>query len=343
MNRDRTIWLDLLKILSIFSVVVIHVASFTFIEMPLFSNHWHISNIYDSMVRFCVPVLVMISGALFLHEDKEINIKKLYKKNILRLLTAYLSWNVIYYFYNMHFNNINDNILNAPFIKEIHIWFMPMIIGLYIITPILKSIVKDRKNTEYLLIVFLIFGIVIPTIKEILIIDYEAISYFLKDFKPELCGYVGYYILGHYLFTYRPYKDKSKIFILSYIITTTICVAGTIFVSSMMSIGALVFYDYFSITTFIQSISTFCIFEYIVSKKKFSNKVNNIISKLARYTFGIYLVHMLVIYILQEFGFNSYVINSIINIPLLSIISFMISLLIVFIIDKIPIINKYVI
>jgi len=343
MNKNRTIWFDLLKILAIFAVVVIHVASFTFLEMPLFSNRWHVSNIYDSMVRFCVPVLVMISGALFLDEKKEINIKKLYKKNIFRLLTAYLSWNIIYYFYNVHFNNLSYSVLKAPFIKELHVWFIPMIIGLYIITPILKVIVKDKKNTEYLLIIFLIFGIIIPTIKDILTIDYITVSSFLSDFKPELSGYVGYYILGHYLYTYKPYKNESAMFILSYIIGTIMCIIGTIMVSSITASKAILFYEYFSVTTFIQAVSVFCFFEYTVSKKQFSNKVNNLISKLANLTFGIYLVHMLVIYMLQEIGFGSHVINSIINIPLLSIVSFLISLLIALIIDKIPIINKYMI
>ena len=83
----RIYWLDLLRIISILSMILLHVAASFWYVSPSNSYNWIIMNIYDSLVRFCVPVFLMISGALFLSQ-KEINIKKLYTKNILRLLIS---------------------------------------------------------------------------------------------------------------------------------------------------------------------------------------------------------------------------------------------------------------
>ena len=341
MEKERIIWFDLLKIFAILAVVFLHSASFIFIEEPLFSNGWHVSNIYDSLVRFCVPIFIMVSGALFLNDNKDIDIKKLYKKNIVRLLSAYIIWNVIYNLYNIYFNNLEISIINIPFLSADHMWFMPMIICLYIVTPILKLIVKDKKVTEYLLIVFIIFGITLPFIGQLAALKYNVLSTFISEFRPEITGYVGYYILGYYLYTYKPFKAKNVTFMLGYTIATIMCILGTIIASKVTSTKEVIFYDYFSLTTLIQAICIFLLFKYVISKKKLNDKVRTNISKIASYTFGIYLVHMLVFYELIRLGFDTSTMNSLIYIPLLGVSSILISLAIIFIISKIPILNKY--
>ena len=69
-------------------MVVLHVSAQNWNEADPISFQWNVFNIYNGLVRWCVPVLLMISGPLFLKRD--IPIKTLYSKYILRLAIAYL-------------------------------------------------------------------------------------------------------------------------------------------------------------------------------------------------------------------------------------------------------------
>ena len=89
-SEKRMLHYDLLRILAAFSVVMLHSASQFWYTLPVTDKDWLIMNSYDSLVRFGVPVFVMISGALFLSDDKKTDIKRLYTHNILRLLIIYI-------------------------------------------------------------------------------------------------------------------------------------------------------------------------------------------------------------------------------------------------------------
>ena len=75
------------------------------------------------------------------------------------------------------------------------------------------------------------------------------------------------------------------------------------------------------------------------------NKVNSKIAPgirfVSKYSYGIYLSHVLVLTILAKKGINSYAYQPIIGIPLTTLCCFFISLLVIFILNKIPF-GKYV-
>ena len=105
----------------------------------------------------------MISGIFFLNKEV-FDIKKIYFKKIFKLLVFYFSWNLIYYFvdifiYEQSFDIYN--FYNRLVIGHYHLWFIPMIIGLYIISPFLSRITthNDKKICKYFILVFLISSI----------------------------------------------------------------------------------------------------------------------------------------------------------------------------------------
>lgn len=88
MSDNKIIAFDGLRILAAFAVVVLHTAAPLFLN-SYSSSDWAVVNMYESLVRWSVPVFFMISGALFLNKGKEVNIGRLYGKNIFRILFAY--------------------------------------------------------------------------------------------------------------------------------------------------------------------------------------------------------------------------------------------------------------
>lgn len=90
----HNIYIYYLKIISSFAVIVLHVSAQRWSKFDIYSTNWMITNIYNSIFRCAVPLFIIISGAIFL--NKEINIKKIYSKYILRLVIAYFFGGIIY-------------------------------------------------------------------------------------------------------------------------------------------------------------------------------------------------------------------------------------------------------
>lgn len=75
-KRERFVYIDCLRVLATFGVIVLHVSSWNWSSAIIGGVEWKVLTFYNGLVRWCVPVFVMISGALFL--GRKVNIKKLY-------------------------------------------------------------------------------------------------------------------------------------------------------------------------------------------------------------------------------------------------------------------------
>lgn len=65
-RKQRIDYLDYLRLVAIFGVITVHVAtSLNFYHQDYAGLNWQILNFWDGLSRFCVPVFIMISGALF--------------------------------------------------------------------------------------------------------------------------------------------------------------------------------------------------------------------------------------------------------------------------------------
>jgi len=56
-KNENILWIDSLRIFATFSVILLHVAATILYQYGSISNfNWWVGNIYDSSVRFCVPL-----------------------------------------------------------------------------------------------------------------------------------------------------------------------------------------------------------------------------------------------------------------------------------------------
>lgn len=347
-KQKRILYLDLLRIIATIAVIIIHVSAQNWYSTNISSFAWNIFNIFDSAVRWAVPIFVMISGALFLDNDIDMDIKKLYKKNILRLITSYIFWSSIYSI-DKALHGANSNAIIISFIEgHFHMWFLHMIIGLYILIPILRKITFNKKYTEYFLIIGIILIFIIPRLLNLLecteLLKSSEVSLFLKYILNLKIGYVVYFVLGFYLSKYniKPIFNRAGYIlgIIAFIVTTLL----TIWHSNKQGIASTVFYDNFSINVMLMSISLFIFAKHILSKIKWSKKSLNFISKFSKYSFGIYLVHVLVMDKLAEyFNLNTLTFNPLLSIIIIIILVTSISYIISSIINHIPILKKYIV
>jgi len=76
LQSGRMVWIDHLRVLATFAVVVLHAAARNWYSADVHGFEWRVLNIYNGFVRWGVPVFIMISGALFLNRD--IPVRQLY-------------------------------------------------------------------------------------------------------------------------------------------------------------------------------------------------------------------------------------------------------------------------
>ncbi len=340
-ESKRIDYFDVLKIIAPFFVIILHVSANNIIRKDLFSLDWNILNIYDSISRWTVPCFVMMSGSIFLRANY--SIADILKKYVLKLIIVYFVWSFIYTLLIYNPNNIMD-FINYCISGFYHMWYIPMIIGLYMLTPILRKIVNDKKIFKYFLIICFIFSVLIPTLLNIIkLFDSSVLFSFSNSFKELIgninfkFGYICYFMIGYYINENEiPKKNRKNIYLFGLICLVSTFIL-TYFSSSIFGTFNQSFYDNFSINVFITSIALFVF-------AKYNFKSNNILMRLSTCSLGIYIVHVLLI---EKFGlifhFNVNSFCSILSVLVVSIIVYVVSLIIVLIIKHIPILKKFII
>ncbi len=336
-------WIDSLRVLATVSVIFLHVAAPAVYQYESVSNFdWGVGNIYDSSVRFCVPVFLMISGALILSKTYESTGEYL-RKRVLRILLPFLFWSIVYIakslFLKFHKGEIFDSIEDLKFIfiqlkngASFHLWYVYLIIGLYLFFPIIgKWINKSNKyEIEYFL------GIWTLTIFAQLPI--------VKNMMPNIdmtyySGYIGLPILGYYLSKYPfDFNRKKEIYILLILTGILITIFGTFFITRHHDKFIDSFYAYLAPNVILVAIGIFLFFKDFVN---FGKKTTYIILIFSKYSYGTYLVHILVLWALQQIGFSYAFVNPIIGIPVTSVLCFLISTFVVLGLSKLPM-GKYI-
>lgn len=222
MNKKRITWIELLRIAACIGVIGIHAGSQHFRDVPVDTSVWQVSNFYHGINRFAVACFIMISGSLYLSSKRTWDLKKLWMKNILPVASAYLFWQLFYGFYRIAVNG-SPKIGSMEFFKKMmvyvsepyfHLWYLPMLIGLLVITPLIWEIVNSPRGkqwSQYMILLFLIFQIFTYTAGRFDLPWKEHVQDLMNTVHPELVtGYVGYFVLGHYLYEYGLSKKIER-------------------------------------------------------------------------------------------------------------------------------------
>ena len=235
MNKKRVIWIELLRVMACIGVIGIHAGSQHFRDMPLDSSVWAVSNFYHGINRFAVASFIMISGCLYLDSKRTWNLRRLWKRNILPIAAAYIFWQMFYAVYRIITNGTLAKGSKAALVKFMvyisksyfHLWYLPMLIGLLIITPMLWEIVNSARGKqweEYMIVLFLVFQILPYTINYFSLPWKDHIMDILQTVQPEMVtGYIGYFILGHYL---SHYEVSKKLEYLVYVLGVILILAA---------------------------------------------------------------------------------------------------------------------
>ncbi len=347
--NKRIYYLDILRVIACLSVIMIHTSE-KYVVRDFGTFNFYIGNLFDSIAHIGVPIFVMISGSLMLDEKYDYSNKKLIK-HIVKLIVFFLFWSVLY---SIAYNIIgkifvtHEPIDILEFLKSIvkghfHLWFIYMIVGLYLIVPLLRLWVKkeNKKYIEYFMILSIIFSFILPQIVSFASNYnslFEHINIIFDNINLKYVGgFTTYFILGWYLNNFD-IKNKRIIYILG--ITGLVITFTATAILSITTKKSIQMYDELTINIFFQALMVFTI---VKNKYKSLDNINNkLLLGISKNSLGIYAVHPLLLtityMIFEKLNLN----NAIINIPIAFAIVLFISYVIVYIMRKIPFLKNVV-
>lgn len=352
-NKERIVYLDILNIIAIIAVVALHCNGIVHHNPNI--RAWNTSLIVECLFYFAVPLFIMLSGANLMKYREKYSTKEFFKKRAIKVLIPFLFWAIFMFIWKIFIIKELDpisgfkNIINAFFNnkEEATYYFFWCIISIYLTMPFLSlTAKKENKKILWLTVIlyFIFNSLLLNTLSLMQITNTQANNIEIEGISSTvlLGGYAIFAILGYLLSEYElPKKYRISIYI-GAIFGLIYRYATTFILSKQAGRVVKMTWGYTSWHSILLACSIFLIIKYINFDKLLEKKekAKKIISKVASCSFGIYLIHLIIMY------YEITLLNIDINMwqwRIFGIIStYIISLVIVLLLKKIPIVKKLV-
>lgn len=343
-EKDRYFDIDLLKTVSIIGVIIIHTCTYNF---DLLSFHWLSSVFWGSLARASVPIFFMCSGALFLAPDRPFSVKKLFAKSIPRILAAMVFWAVAYKVFHL----LDGGALTLSgliqgckeilvFNQEFHLYYLQIILLVYLFLPITRLVAEHatRRQLEYLLLLWVLLGIVYPTVRGFW--PFTLLTGVAREYMLNMTyAAIGYGVLGHYL---RRYPARWRWTGLAEALAGfALTFGGTIALSARDEAFNTLPLEGMTVGVALLAAGLFRICA--AARPPKSERVRRSVAFVSKASFCVYLCHVFFNYLLPKLGFSVALFPPVVGIPLVACVTFAASLAVYLVLSKIPVVKKWLI
>ena len=329
--RERNYRIDILRCVSAFFIVVIHVVSTSvaYNDTAVAQATVRLLNVVHNLSSWAVPVFFMITGFCVLGDDRECTWQWTFRhviKFIGILFTVGWFYALLEYVYMERTVSLRAVFLSLVDVLNgntwTHMWYIYFIIGIYFVLPVIKShVLQDQKNVYYLSGLLFISTIWIPAVN-----NWLGLSI---DMHLPMSGYLFYVVMGA-LIARCSFADMKYF----NVILAAVNMAAAVY---LWNHGKDVVYPYTSLPVCIMAL---CIF-ILITKNHTGLHMGRKWKGITECTLGIYLIHpfflnlmikMLHIYPLHGTGW--------VTIPAVCIALYFISYATVYVLKKIPVVNR---
>ncbi|MBR1957304.1 MAG: acyltransferase [Bacteroidales bacterium] len=219
-SRKREVWIDWMRVAACFMVLLVHSTEPFYLggegSLILTKSDAFWSSFFDSFVRACVPLFIVASS--YLQFPIHYSAGEFVRRRSVRILIPFLVWTVVYALvWGEPVENFRNLIFNFNYASG-HLWFVYMLIGIYMIMPLLSpwaEKVGKRELQGYLAI--WVFTLFIPLIRDwmggTMVFTYGPSGLPRQALYPlwgetswnsygifyYISGFIGYLFLGLYL------------------------------------------------------------------------------------------------------------------------------------------------
>lgn len=312
-------------------------------------SNWWIGTMFYTWGKVGSPLFTMVSGMLLLNPSQEQPIGVFFKKRFSKVLLPFAAWVGIYLLWRILFKGevlSTSDILTAALEGPMyyHLWFIQMILGLYLATPILRVYTQNasRSNLTYFLLVWFVTSSLMPILDRFTGIDIGIDIVVTTE-------YVGFFILGHYL---RDVTIRRKHLLpLLMVIVASLTFTQLATLGMTQALGGTFdnfFLQHNSFNLIIIAVSAYLILkslDYPIIFKRLP-LLQQIMLWISQCSLGIYLIHVIFIDLLASgrlgFTLSATSFTPVLAIPLVAVLVMTASIISVLVLKKVPILRKIV-
>ena len=168
-NTEREIWIDWMRVAACLMVMVVHSTEPFYLggegSLLLSETNAVWAGIMDCLVRCCVPLFVVASS--FLQFPLHYSTGEFFRRRAVRVLVPFAIWTVFYAFhFGQPVQNFKDLLWNFNYAAG-HLWFVYMLVGLYLLMPLLSPWAEKVGKRELQVWIGLwLFTTLIPLIRD---------------------------------------------------------------------------------------------------------------------------------------------------------------------------------
>lgn len=306
-NKRNLLHIELIRIIAAYFVIFNHTGKRGFFLFSVYERgslqYW----VYMILSIFCkisVPLFFMIAGALLLKKD--IELKEIWSKKIMRMLAALVIFTAVAYV-GLGILNGEETLSVADYIEKLYtnqisviFWYLYAYIAFLIALTFLRAIVKIIRDVDYkyLIIIFVLFTAVIPCI------EYRfwqgSISLY-SGLSPSwlFTNIVFWPLVGYYLENVFDIKRCSAKMLGFWALLSMVGIGLSCYMTYYMH-GVTGICDEDSSQRFhstfivLPCIAIYIAVKFFVEHRVLSNVARKIITSIGSCTFGIYLLHVVV-------------------------------------------------
>ncbi len=315
---ERVVFLDWLRIIACFMVMVIHSCEPFYLggaapNVTFIANRWDAFwvSLVESVCRVCVPLFVMASSYLLFPLKRPTG--EFFRRRFGRIVVPFLVWSCAYI--GWFGDSWGKACFNFPDAGG-HLWFVPMLLGLYLLMPLLSpwaERVRERELRGWLIL--WLFTTLFPYLRRVWSALYGAPSFGAVPYLYGECpwnmfgmfhpvsGFIGYLLLGFWFRRFAPELSWRR----------TLAVAVPLWLAGAAIIGGGFYFripefpcarpyafavdlemsiEYCSFGVAITVIAAFLLIRKIKADGAFYRRV---VRPLAEASYGTYLLHMFVL------------------------------------------------
>ncbi len=349
-QAEELIYVRSIRAFALMVIVTLHVAfPLIYLYNSISYADWWVATDFYIWGKIGSPLFTMVSGVLILNPTKDQPIGVFFKKRFVKVLLPFVVWSAIYMFWRL---KIRGDVMTTPEIIKLfiegpvyyHLWFIQMILGLYLATPILRVYIRhaNRDNLTYFLVVWAVAVSVLPIIQRFL-------GFNIGIDVVVTTGFAGFFVLGHYLRDVTLKRNQ----VLPAILIAVATMIFTQYATHALTIqGGGTFDNFFvlnnSLNLIIVAICLFLFFKTIDYDLLFAKFpfIQKIIMWVSSCSLGIYFVHVLIIEELAGgrlgFTLSAASFNPLISIPVLAVLVMILSVITTMILKQIPFVRSIV-
>ena len=312
MEKNREI--GLLRGIAMCAVVGIHTFSICVSNVTSGKSAWAYL-IFHSMLQFAVPCFIFISSILLSYTlyGKPLQLKKFYSKKFIRIVIPYVLWTLFYLVFKLVFRQLTfadlASLQNWWLWLGLgkaytHLYYMSVILQLYLFTPILlgftKLVQRIFKKLDFIAIVIIAISLQVG----IYFLNRYFIYQYFKYQATMMIWYLYIILLGIWIgFNYERFKEGLKKYAVIvwgiFGVNAIIYIRYVIYLKKSIKINTAWYQcNWFAYALF----ATLCLLWIclMLKEKNVHNKVTKAIEVVGDYSFGIYLMHPVITFVLRK-------------------------------------------